>query len=179
MEKYLYLILFFSFVFSASYSQCPTVEAIMVNACGSEGPDEFILVHSGSVGFNTSDLQFDFDHNNNNFGQQNNDIHIDNGNNPSDPTPCSFVPGDASIISGCSNVISVGLNTFIPPNSILIVQTGNSASYVYDYSSLCGSNECVYVIKNSCDRTSGAFTNGGSGTRTTIMSLSDGSGCSE
>jgi len=160
-------------------AQCPTVESFIVDACGKERQDEFVVIHSGEKGFNVGDLQLDFDSNNNNFGSLNNDIHIDNGNNSTDPTPCSLVPGNVSLLGGCSYLIAVGDGDFVPPNSILIVQIGNTASYTYDFTALCSLGVCIYVSKNSCDRTSGAFSNFGTGSRTLKMSLSDGSGCSE
>ena len=169
MNKYLFFILFLSSFANYSFAQCPTIESILIDACGDEGANEFILLNTGG-GFNTSDLQIDFAPGNNTGGNVNKDINIG-------PNPCSFVPGDASLIDNCSDVISVGLGVDLPANSILIIQTGNAANTHYDFSALCGTVQCVYVIKNSCDRIIGGFTNGGSGTRTTHILLSDGSGC--
>ncbi len=157
--------------------QCPTIEVIMVDACGFEASNEFMIIHSGD-GFNTSDLQIDFDFNNNIIGPQNNDIHFNNGNFPPDPTPCSFVAGNAGIISGCDNVISVGLGEDIPPDVYVILQTSSQASFAYDFSTLCGDGGCIYVISNSCPRSAGAFSNSGTGLRETRVLL-EGTDCDE
>ncbi len=163
----------------AVYAQCPIVESFMVDACGKERQDEFLVINSGKNGFGLSQLQLDFDANNNNFGSLNNDIHINHGNNPTTPAPCTLVAGNVSLLGGCTSVIAVGDGDYIPPNSILIVQLGNTASHVYDFNALCGLGECIYVTKNSCDRTSGVFSNSGVGDRTLVVSLSDGSGCTQ
>ena len=165
--------------FTPLSAQCPVVESFMVDACGKERQDEFLVINSGANGFSISDLQLDFDANNNNFGSLNNDIHINHDNNPTVPTPCTLVAGDVSLIGGCTSVVALSDGDYVPPNSILIVQLGNTASQVYDFSALCGMGACVYVTKNSCDRTSGAFSNVGIGERTIVVSLGDGSGCAQ
>jgi gliding motility-associated-like protein len=167
----------------AVQAQCPTVLAIMVDACGTEQLNEFVIINSGG-GFNTSELQFSFDAGNNTFsgtpGTSNNDIHINLGNPPGDPTPCSLQPGNASLIGGCSNVISVGLNFNIPPNSMVVLQTSAGADVPYDFSAVCGSGGCIYVIQNACTRLIGGFTNqatGSPGPRSNVLALNNGLGC--
>ncbi|MBK8921482.1 MAG: gliding motility-associated C-terminal domain-containing protein [Saprospirales bacterium] len=163
----------FSLFFSISYSpvaqaQCPQIEAIMIDACGPESVNEFVIIHSGG-GFNTADIQLDFDQNNNILGPNNNDINIDNGNWPANPTPCGLITGNTGAFTGCSNLIAVGPGVNIPPNSIVVLQTSaGSSPGLYNFASICGGGQCVYVISSSCVRTAGAFTNGtSSGTRTT------------
>lgn len=154
--------LFFYFVLRA---QCPTIEAIMIDACGTEQFNEFVVINSGT-GFNTSDLVLDYDSNNNFGGGVNNDVNT--GANP-----CGIAAGNAGAYSGCSNLISVGAGYDIPPNSIVVFQaSANSGANLYNFSSLCGMGQCVYVVSSSCARGAGAFTNGGgSGTRTTIFTV--------
>ncbi len=140
----------------------------MIDACGTEQLNEFVIIHSGG-GFNTSDIQLDFDSNNNFAGPQNNDINI-NAN------PCGLIAGNTAAYSGCSNLISVGPGVNIPPNAIVVLQTSaGSTPNTYNFSNLCGSGQCVFVISSSCVRTGGAFTNGGgNGTRTTHFYIAGG-----
>ena len=149
----------------------------MVDACGvgTEENNEFVVINSGG-GFNTSNLQLSFDANNSGFSNQNNDINIDIDNFSTDPLPCSLQAGDPSVYLGCTNLIPVGLGINIPPNSIVVLQTSSNADFQYDFSSLCGSGECVYIIQSTCARTMGGFTNEGSGIRETILAI-DGSAC--
>ncbi len=149
-------------------AQCPQIEAIMIDACGTEQLNEFVIIHSGG-GFNTSDIQLDFDSNNNFAGPQNNDINI-NAN------PCGLIAGNITAYTGCPNLISVGPGVNIPPNAIVVLQTSAGATpNTYNFSSLCGGGQCVFVISSSCVRTGGAFTNGGgNGTRTTHFYIAGG-----
>lgn len=155
--------------FSAT-AQCPEVEAIMVNACETEHLNEFIIIHSGG-GFNVDDIKIDFYFSNNTGGNQNNDININ-------PDSCGLSTGIVSVYTGCSNVIAVGPGFSVPANAILVVQTSGGANANYNFSSLCGDGECIYVIASSCTRTIGAFSNSFSGTRTTIFSI-EGQNCTQ
>ncbi len=167
----------FLFVFSFHLNaQCPQVEAIMVDACGTEQLNEFIIINSGG-GFNTSDIQLSYDANNNILAQANNDINIDINNFSTDPTPCGLSNGNAGAITGCTNVTSIGDGFNVPANSIVILQTSaGSQNGIYNFASLCGAGQCVYVISSSCTRTAGGFTNAGAGLRTTIFQI-NGGGC--
>ncbi|MCB0533324.1 MAG: beta-propeller fold lactonase family protein [Saprospiraceae bacterium] len=159
------------FTLTRALAQCPQVEAIMVDACFTEHLNEFIIIHSGG-GFNTADIQLDFDQSNNILGSGNNDINTNNNNDPGDPTPCGLIPGNINAFTGCSNLIAVGPGVDIPPNSIVVLQTSNnSVNNQYNFSTLCGAGQCVYVISSACTRTAGGFTNGGTGTRTTVFSI--------
>ncbi len=162
-----------SFFQPTARAQCPSIVAILVDACGTEALNEFVIIHSGG-GFNTSNIQLDYDANNNNFSAQNNDINTNNGNFPSDPTPCGLTTGNTAAFTGCTNLIAIGPGFDVPANAIVILQTSSgSTNGLYNFSALCGMGECVYVISSSCTRTSGAFTNvTGSGSRTTIFTTS-------
>jgi len=170
----------FLFVFSTARlsAQCPTVQAVMVDACGPEQLNEFIIIHSGG-GFNTANLQVDYDVNNNIIVQANNDINTNMDNWPADPTPCGLTTGNIGAYTGCPNLIAVGSGVNIPANAIVVLQTSaGSTNGLYNFAALCGAGQCVFVISSSCVRSAGAFTNGGgSGTRTTVVSF--GSGCDE
>jgi len=139
------------------YSQCtvcPQLEMIMVDACpgGAEFENEFVVISSGS-GFNSSNLQLDIP--NNTTGGPNNDINLGGA-------PCGLQLGDNSLVTGCPNVIPVGPGFDIPSNSLVVLQISGNPNNPYDFSAMCGSGECVYVIRNSCIRSSGAFANSAS-----------------
>jgi gliding motility-associated-like protein len=156
-------------------AQCPQIEAIMVDACGTEQLNEFVIINSGG-GFNTSDIQLSYDVNNNIISQQNNDINIDINNFASDPTPCGLQPGNPAAFTGCTNIIPVGPGVDIPANAIVVLQnSAGSTGSTYNFSTLCGAGQCIYVIASSCTRTAGGFSNGGAGgVRTTIFEIAGG-----
>lgn len=166
-RSFLYIsICFVIFNTKESSAQCPSIFAIMVDACGTEQRNEFVIIFSGG-GFNTTNFQLSFDANNNIIGPVNNDIHMDLNN--IGPTPCSLVPGNTAIVLGCPNVTAIGLNYDVPPNSFVILSTSNNADTPYDFSTFCGNGACVYIMSNSCERSAGGFTNAGTGMRTTII----------
>lgn len=136
---------------------CPTIEVIYIDACGPGGEalNEFMVIGSGS-GFAVDDLSVTFDVNNTFGSAGNGNINVGG--------VCGWSEGDLTLLSGCSSLIAVGPGDFIPPNSAVIVQTSSFGTTTYDVSSMCGVSECVYVLKNSCDRNVGAFSNCGGGT---------------
>ena len=155
---------------------CPTILAMMIDACGPEGPNEFMLLSSGS-GFNLNNLQIDFAMQNNQMGNNNNDINIG-------ASPCGWKTPNASLIAmilasaNCTaaNVIPVGPGESVPPNGLVVVFTSGDEFSNYDFSALCATGQKLYVVQNACNRTVGAFSNGSSsGSRTTTISIA---GCS-
>jgi len=143
-------------------STCPEIEAIYIDVCDnatvSEADNEFAIVSSGS-GFAVDDFSFTF-----NFAGAGGDGNIGPGGT------CSWTDGDASLVSGCAgvNVISVGPGDYVPANSIVVIQTSVTAVQVYDFTDVCSVTDCVYVLKNACDRNAAAFKNcdAGGGSRT-------------
>ncbi|WP_170110469.1 T9SS type B sorting domain-containing protein [Flavilitoribacter nigricans] len=154
-----------------TYAQCPSLKAIMVDPCGDEVRNEFIILDSGT-GFNTGDLQISFDISGNGSGEHNNDININVGNVPG-TRPCRFQPGNAALVTGCPNVQVVSQDEEIPPNAVVIIQTSGNANEPIDFSYLCGNGECVYVLQNDCVRSIEAFSNRGTGTRTSLIALAN------
>lgn len=143
---------------------CPQWLGFMIDACGPEAQNEFIVIWTGS-GFNTSNFTVDFD-SNNNGGAGNGDI----------GSACGIVPGPAGLIGGCS-AISVGANVNLPANAMYVVFTSVGASTNYDFSGICDQVCNVYVSSSACARTIGAFSNNAStGPRTQTVSFS-GCGC--
>ena len=125
---------------------CPQWLGFMIDACGPEAQNEFIVIWTGS-GFNTSNFTVDFD-SNNNGGAGNGDI----------GSACGIVPGPAGLIGGCS-AISVGANVNLPANAMYVVFTSVGASTNYDFSGICDQVCNVYVSSSACARTIGAFSN--------------------
>lgn len=158
------------------YAQCPTLKAVLVDPCGDEVQNEFLILDSGT-GFNTRDLQISFDITGNGEAMQNNDINVNVDNFPSDARPCRFQPGNPNLIEGCPNVRVVSQDEEIPPNAIVIIQLSGGANEVVDFSYLCGNGECIYVLQNDCIRTIEAFSNQGSGTRSTLIALRNAAPC--
>jgi hypothetical protein len=136
---------------SMGCSPCPQIIAILINGCANEGRTEFVLIHSGD-GFNMNDLELDFDIDHNINGPENEDINIG--------ITCSLEPGITSVISNCPNIIAPPAGTFIPANSLVILQTTNNPfpGQIYDFGALCG-DKCVYVVKNTCPRSFPCFGN--------------------
>jgi hypothetical protein len=177
VNKIVSSIIFFCTLHQGLFAQCPTVEAVMVDACGTEELNEFVIINTGG-GFNTNLLQFSFPTQSNTSNFTNNDINIDIDNLPG--PPCGLQAGNASLIGGCSNVISVGPGFNLPPNAYLVLQTSAGANNVYNFSGICGNGGCIYVIQSSCFRSFGGFTNmntGSPGPRTFVLALSSGMGC--
>jgi len=158
---------------AAACLECPIIESIYIDACGTESNNEFVVISSGS-GFAVDDLSFSFDDNNN--WQSAADDNINTGG------LCTWFPGETSLFSGCSNIFSIGPGDYVPPNSLVIMQASRQGATSYDISSLCGLSDCIYVLSNSCQRTAGGFSNCGAGTgngseRTNTLNLA--CGCSD
>jgi hypothetical protein len=171
--------IFFSGSLSALKAQCPEVEAMFIDACSAaEGPNEFVIIHSGSSGFNTNNIIVDFPVGNNQMNVFNNDINTNVDNWPPG-TPCGLTTGNPAAYTGCSNIIAIGPGFNVPANQIVILQiSSGSTAGLYDFTSLCGSGQCIYVIANSCVRTIGGMSNNSStGTRTTTFDF--GGGCTQ
>lgn len=137
------------------YDHCdedPEVVAFLVDGCSSfDHESEYIIVETGG-GFFVDDLVITLPSQNIIFSTDNESL----------GSPCSWTEGDGSQLSGCSNIIDVGPGDFVPANSILFVQTTDGFDQDVDVSGLCGNNGCIYVLKNGCTRTVGAFSNGSS-----------------
>jgi len=133
---------------NAACVYCPKLLGILVNACnppGNEQDNEFLMLSSGS-GFNTNNLQVDYDANNNSGGGSNNDVNIFAG------------PG-----------------VDVPAGAIVVFFSSSQTASNYDFSSICNISTSVYVMQSGCARGIGAFTDyaSGSSIRTTKISLSN------
>lgn len=139
-----------SFTTSTCTSACPYISSIMFNSCGgSEGLDEYWTFETGSDPINIDDIVVDYP--NQQYcntgcpdgGLLNNQPHVDALNATAGCSPDLFVYADP-----------------IPPNSSVIVFTGNPPSTVLDFSSNCAAAP-VYVIFTENNSTAGRFSNSG------------------
>ncbi len=150
MQKYLLGLLgLLSFILQAQ--ECPEIEAIMVDACGTEPLNEFVIISTGD-GFEIDNLQFGFHPTNTGGGAQN--ANINDGF-----ISCGLTAGNPDVYTGCNNIIPVGPGDSVPADAYLVLQSSSGADETYDFSDLCEDDACIYVVANSCTRTSGAFTN--------------------
>ncbi|MGB3227172.1 MAG: gliding motility-associated C-terminal domain-containing protein [Saprospiraceae bacterium] len=147
---------------------CPVLLGFMIDACGTEAKNEFMIIWTGS-GLNTSDFNFDFAPQNNTGGGSNADI---------GPGGCGIASGNPGLVGGCSP-IAVGANFDLPANAIWVVFTSATAFTNYDFTSVCGLTCKIYVSASTCDRTIGAFSNFDAtpGNRTQVMTIT-GCACS-
>lgn len=139
-----------SFTTATCVNTCPYISGIMFNSCGStEGTDEYFTMQTGSDPVNIDDIIIDFPNQ-----QYCNSGCLDGGliNNP------TYV-NDLNTTAGCSPDLFVYADP-IPPNSTVMVFTGNPPSTVLDFSSNCAAAP-VYVIFTDNASTSGRFSNSG------------------
>ncbi|QQR98336.1 MAG: gliding motility-associated C-terminal domain-containing protein [Sphingobacteriales bacterium] len=139
-------------------NSCPTILGIFIDACNEpplrEQDHEYMIISSGN-GFRVSNLGVDLP---NSSGTGNGDINLGS---------CSFATTfrqtylDSLRTGFCnpSNLIFAGANDSIPGGAIVVVLTGNGTSFPYNFSSFCQLGVPVYIIQNSCFRSSGAFVN--------------------
>lgn len=163
----------FPLIFSFQVQDCPQIEAIMVDACGTESLNEFVIISTGEEGFFVDNLKFGFNPTNTS-GTSN--LNINDGF-----ISCGLTLGNPDVYLGCANIIAVGPGDFIPSDAYLVLQTSSGSDALYDFSDLCEEDACIYVVANSCTRTIGAFTNKNTnspGLRNNTIEI-NGSTCSE
>jgi hypothetical protein len=149
------------------WAQCPTLQAIMVDGCGApEVNGEFVIVNSGG-GFNVNNLGLDVPPNT---------TATDADMGIAGTCPWGFPTGVT--LPGCANVVLVGPGQSVPPNVLVVIFTSSGANGMqYDFSTLCSSGQTIYVMRNSCSRTAGAFVNYMAGVHIRTVSLITSSGC--
>ena len=149
--------------------QCLTPELAVINSCiehpnpnGSDLPveSEILVVSSGLLPIPVADIGIDVPFNG--FGANNGDVGVDISGNP---LGCSFTEPTVTALPGCDNVIPLGPADTIPAGAIVVFFT--TATTVtedineVDFSNICPQGEPIYVLQNACERTAGAFANGG------------------
>ncbi len=134
----------------------PQIRSLLADACSSqEGLDELVLIENGSNPLNISDISLAFPSGGTycNSGCGTNTL----GNNPAYITQLNTT-------AGCSLFAYADP---IPAGATIIVFTGQTPSYVFDYSTQCPSTEVFYAIFCNNTSTAGRFANSGNaGTRT-------------
>ena len=165
--KKLFILILLSFYF-LSYSQCPRIKSIMIDACGTNEERNEFMVLTTPIAITVNNLKIDFDANNNLSGATNLDI---NG------TSCSWrIPRTSSIDSlkkyttNNSRIISANPGSTIPANSTILVLTSDLETFPYNISNLTYYGD-VYVLQSNCTRTLGAFTNLGNGANYRITKI--------
>lgn len=133
----------------------PQIRSILADACSSvEGLDEQVIIENGANALSISDINLAFPSGGTycNSGCGTNTL----GNNP------AYI-NQLNTAAGCS------LFTYadpIPAGAIIVVFTGQTPSYVFDYSPQCPSTQQYYAIFCNNTSTAGRFANSGTGTRT-------------
>lgn len=133
----------------------PQIRSILADACSSvEGLDEQVIIENGSNALSINDISLAF---------------------PSGGTYCNSGCGtntlgnNAAYISQLNTLAGCSLFTYadpIPAGAIIVVFTGQTPSYVFDYSSQCPATQQYYAVFCNNTSTAGRFANSGTGTRT-------------
>lgn len=153
-ESYNLTPLTFSFT-TLNNCSTPQIRSILADACSSvEGLDELVLIENGANPLSINDIRLNF---------------------PSGGSYCNTTCGTNTLGNNPSYVsqlnATAGCTLFayadpIPAGATIIVFTGQTPSYVFDYSTQCPSTEVFYVIFCNNTSTTGRFANSGTGTRT-------------
>lgn len=149
----------------------PLTLGIFVDACGTEENNEFMVMYSGG-GFFVDDLSIDFDASNNGAGSTNDDINL--GGSCGWQTPSAFLV--SSIQNDCPGtaVIGVGPGGVVPPGVPVMIFTSSETDFDYNFNAACALAPLICILQSNCARTTGAFTNAGTGFRTTTVALTCG-----
>lgn len=133
----------------------PQIRSILADACSSvEGLDEQVIIENGANPLSINDISLAF---------------------PSGGTYCNSGCGtntlgnNATYISQLNALAGCNIFTYadpIPAGAIIVVFTGQTPSYVFDYSPQCPSTQQYYAVFCNNTSTAGRFANSGTGTRT-------------
>lgn len=133
----------------------PQIRSILADACSSvEGLDEQVIIENGASPLSVNSISLAF---------------------PSGGTYCNSGCGtntlgnNAAYITQLNTMAGCTLFTYadpIPAGQIIVVFTGQTPSYVFDYSPQCPSTQQYYAVFCNNTSTSGRFANSGTGTRT-------------
>ncbi len=133
----------------------PQIRSILADACSSqEGLDELVIIENGVTPLAINDITLNF---------------------PSGGSYCNSGCGANTLLNNAAYITQLntqaGCSLFqyadpIPAGAIIVVFTGLTPSYVFDYSSQCPSATAYYAIFCNNASTAGRFANSGVGTRT-------------
>jgi len=134
---------------------CPTIERILINACGpgsKEGLNEYVSFNTGPSGLDIDSLEICF---------------------PNGGCFCNTTCGTKTFVSnptyidalntsaGCATPLFVDAvaNNPLPPNALLLVFTGNPPTINYNFSNHCGQGPIYVLFANNTTNGSGRFVN--------------------
>lgn len=133
----------------------PQIRSILADACSSqEGLDELVIIENGASPLPISDITLNF---------------------PSGGSYCNTTCGANTLLNNPAYITQLntlaGCSLFqyadpIPAGAIIVVFTGLTPSYVFDYSTQCPSATAYYAVFCNNASTTGRFANSGVGTRT-------------
>jgi hypothetical protein len=133
----------------------PQIRSVLVDACSSqEGLDELVVVENGGTPLAIGDITINF---------------------PSGGSFCNTgcstntLENNATYVSQLNAQAGCSLFQYadpIPAGGIIVLFTGLTPSYVFDYSTQCPSSTTYYAIFCNNSSTAGRFANSGTGTRT-------------
>lgn len=133
----------------------PQIRSILADACSSqEGLDELVIIENGASPLAINDITLNF---------------------PSGGSYCNSGCGTNTLLNNPAYITQ--LNTLagcalfqyadpIPAGAIIVVFTGFTPSYTFDYSTQCPSASTYYAVFCNNASTTGRFANSGVGTRT-------------
>jgi hypothetical protein len=145
------------------FSQCSYVSGTLVNACGgtSEGINELVVLQIGNTDVNWNDMSITFP----NGGEYCNSC------TQKFTTNSTFVSTKLNSDCGSPLITQLGIDTDIAPaNSKVLIFTGSSPSYDFDFSTLCGSGPYYIMFANNTS-TTGRYANSANTNRTTSYDI--------
>ena len=144
-----------------SWCECPRIRSILVNSCGgssTEGVDEQVIFSTGASAVNVDDILVSFP---------------TGGNYCNSGCSTKTLGNNAAHLASLNSIASCGADILeyadpIPANSTVILFTGSTPSYSFDFSGICGSGVKYVLYCNNTDGT-GRFANAANGTRSVYM----------
>jgi hypothetical protein len=144
-----------SFSFSTQ-SNCgtPQIRSILVDACSSqEGIDELVIIENGANAMPLSSMTIDFP---------------SGGSFCNSGCPGNTLGNNAAYINQLNTQAGCTLFQFadpVPAGGIIVIFTGQTPSYTFNYATQCPSAATYYAVFCSNTLISGRFANSGTGTR--------------
>ncbi|MCX7764229.1 MAG: T9SS type A sorting domain-containing protein [Bacteroidia bacterium] len=133
-------------------TNCPYVRYIHINACGpgnQEGLNEYLLIWSGS-GFNIDALHFPFPvkPGNTNLDCDNPTSWVCNSCQYGWTCPSGLISSLSSNACTGTTFTCISAGQQIPPNSWVMIFTGNAPTYIPNTSTLCGAGTVYVAVAN-------------------------------
>jgi hypothetical protein len=168
LNKVLFLLLIFGCTIQSAFAQCSFVNSILVNTCGftTEGTDECFTIQTNGYSVDLSTL---------NITLPNNNVYCNSG------CGTNTIQDNATYISALNTQAGCTLFEYppsgvVPAGEQLLIFTGNTPSFTYDFSPLCPGGP-IYVAFLNNFSAFGNFTNSSNANRT--LTADFGNGCSD